>query len=55
MLPGTYRSKRQVEVIALAQPSRNANWLWYGVLAAGLFYFFGLFFGHTLWRVLAGG
>jgi hypothetical protein len=50
MLPGLHRSKRQVEVIALARPWGSVNWLWYG-----LFYFFSLFFGHTVWRVLVGG
>ena len=55
MVSRTHRSKRQVEVVALAWPTRNTNWLWYGLLAAGLFYFFELFFGHNLWRVLASG
>jgi hypothetical protein len=54
MAPHLRRPKTCIEVIALAQPSRNGSWLWYGALASGLFYFFGLFFGHNLWRVLAG-
>lgn len=55
MAPHLRRPKMHIEVVALARPSRSGNWPWYGVPAAGLLYFFGLFFGHNLWRVLAGG
>lgn len=50
-------TKHQLKLAVMAQRSQPDQWAGYATLAAGLaglFYFFGLFFGHNLWRVLAG-
>jgi hypothetical protein len=51
-------TEHQLKVAVMAQRSQPAGWAWSAALVAGLaglFYFFGLFFGHNLWRVLVSG